>query len=110
VGCNLGPLGGTYCKISNVSFCNRVSDPAKVAEDVAKIAAMAAVCSVVPGVSQISVMTGAALGEATAACGTASVGAKPEVIQQRFCHDFIDAVPKKLCPGPEQINTCPWKN
>jgi hypothetical protein len=50
------------------------------------------------------------LGTAAAACSTASVGAKPEVLQDKFCKDFIESVPDKLCPGPKTVNTCPWKN
>lgn len=107
VKCNTGPFGGTYCNISGASFCNRVTDPAKVAEDAAKIAAAAAVCSMVPPANAIPGKARIALAQATAACALSSAQQQPG-FKDGFCgtlDSFVD-----ICPGPRTINTCPWKN
>jgi hypothetical protein len=107
VKCNTGPIGGTYCGFSGASFCNRVTDPAKVAEDAAKIALAAAICSAVPPANAIPAKGKIAVAQATVACAASTAQQQPS-IKDGFCNtldSFVD-----ICPGPRTINTCPWKN
>jgi len=105
VKCNTAPFGGTYCGFSGASFCNRVTDPAKVAEDAAKIAIAAAVCSFVPPANAIQGKGKIAVAQATAACAVSTAEQQPR-IKDGFCNtlnSFVD-----LCPGPATINLCKW--
>lgn len=104
VKCNTAPVGGTYCGITASAFCDRVIDPKKMAEDGAKIAAAAAVCSKVPPANMIPYKTEIAVGQASAACQAKTLEMQAPA-QKAFCDGQKSF--EKLCPGPEYIDICP---
>lgn len=108
VGCATGPVGNTYCKISGMSFCNKVFDARKNAEDLIRMGLGAAVCTaIMPSCKPIMVMN---MTQAAAACAVSSAtDANKEKAKDDFCN-ALGNLPDKVCPGPKTINTCPWKN
>lgn len=108
--CNTGPVGGVYCTLSNASFCNRVTDPQKVAEDTAKILIGAAVCQVVDkaGGTFVQSKTRYLVAQGAASCAVSSARLQPRG-KDEFC-GALDSLVDTFCRMPKQINTCPWKN
>ena len=99
VECNTAPIGGTYCGLSEMEFCDHVTDKKKVVEDAAKIAAAAAVCYNVPPASEIKKKYSVSI--AAFQSGVACVGPH----QKEFCGVFEKF--KEMCPGPKYIDICP---
>lgn len=105
VKCLTGPVGGTYCAMDSMSFCNRVLDAKKNGQDLIKIAVGTAVCKAIA--PQFDGAMYSALAQAATSCAVATAQQRPAV-QKTFC-DAIGSI-ANLCPGPKTINTCPWKN
>lgn len=103
VRCNTAPIGGTYCGLSEMEFCDHVTDKEKVVEDAAKIAAATAVCYNVPPASKIKKKYSISI--AAFQSGVACVGPH----QKEFCDVFKKF--EEMCPGPKYFDICamvPW--